>query len=239
MAFAILSFLSCCVQEKEPVQTIQTSSSEPVATTSLEETEPEETTLEASEPVATTMLMGPSDIVISPEPIDTIPVTEVPETITPDGFSTYESADRGIRIAYPGSWEVEERDVSSQLREVVFNSPDPDLSSGSIVTVSVKQPYPGVSLENYNAFYMGSIKDMFSSAEAKFEAVESGESTLSGLPGHRYSYEYEMLGKRARIIEVWTVKEDKVYSIRLTGVVGTYQRYSETYETMVGSFRII
>lgn len=144
-------------------------------------------------------------------------------------MATYES--RNFTILYPADWKNTTNSIS-------------DLAEGFTVTSRALTNLTTVSVVSLN-MSVGSLSDYTNNrietlkSNANYTLIESGNTTLAGNPAYKAVYTLNYAGISAKIMEIWTIKDDKTYTITFTTTnPENYDRYLNTAQKMIDSFKI-
>lgn len=150
-------------------------------------------------------------------------------------FKIYNDPEQRFTIEYPSDWYVNEESSKSADPIVVrFDSSEPRIVAGTDLTIpnvwiTIRDPLPGeTSLETMSS-------KLVSSMSAAGEVVESNYTTLSDLRAYAAANIFygEMHSK-----SVWTIHNDKVYSISYNAHSYDYEIFLPVFQQMVDSFHI-
>jgi len=150
-------------------------------------------------------------------------IVKAPATQPPAiNFLTYESLTTGIRIKYPQGWKRREAPDM-----VGFASPEKDASL--IVNVFDISTHP-VTLEEYKQHLVNQCK------APNCNIIDSSDTTLANNPAYKLVYTME---GPANMIVIFTIKDNKLYSLTYTAESNEYSKYLGTINEMIDSFEII
>ncbi|MGC1133503.1 MAG: PDZ domain-containing protein [Nitrososphaeraceae archaeon] len=157
-------------------------------------------------------------------------------TTRPD-FLTYDNADYGIKIQYPSIWIKLERGIESD--EVIvspdivaFNSLDKVLPEELVVKVE----RVNLTLGEYSNTTIKKITENLTDSKI----IESTETTLAGSPAHKVIAIFKERNQyETYLINIWTIKDGKVYEIRYLSDPKRYHNCLPVAEKMIRSFEII
>ncbi len=142
-------------------------------------------------------------------------------------FVPYSNPTFGVRIEYPANWG--RLDLSFLLN----NSADIDFypledTSGSKhvrIKVETMQSAQNMTLEQYSESKINSIEG---------QILESNSTTLADLPAHEITFTNVGLQK----IQVWTIKDDRIFTITYEADEEDFQNDLLVAERMIESFQI-
>ncbi len=161
-------------------------------------------------------------------------------------FLTYENPAYGVKILYPDNWEKFEEDLPHNV-VVTFNPTknDPNPIIGGIDVLIAPVP-PNLTLDDYTRDYILLLGVIYT----EFRIVESVPTTLADNPAHKIVYtgrpeRDDILDRQIKgddtldkVLEVWTIKENKAYIISYYAEQRTYDNYVATVQKMIDSFEI-
>lgn len=149
-------------------------------------------------------------------------------------FETYNDPEGRFSIEYPSDWFVNENPMKSVEDIVVqFDSSEPDMAGDIDITkpnvhVMVRDRLPEeTSLERLSNNLVNNM------AEAG-EIGESNYTTLSGLPAYTMANVLFDIHSKS----IWTIHNDKVYSVIYSAHPYDYEIYLPAFQQMVESFHI-
>lgn len=156
-------------------------------------------------------------------------------------FLTYENLTYGIKIQYPADWEKKE----STLDQVVFRFPPQENASGAsskylLIIVSTFDPQENMTLDKLTREQIDFLKESF--PDLSLNESESYATTLSGNPAYKVTFDHrneEQQGSNPdyKLIQIWTIKGDKVYYLTYRAELGRYSdNYLQTIQKMIDSF---
>lgn len=172
------------------------------------------------------------DFELGVEGFITVPVEEAEEEIT-EKFVVYENRRYGIKIEYPESWMVSEPGTEIV---VAFLSPlespwDTFQENVNIIIGDLTEP---MTLEEYSEAAIAQLRQEITD----FTLLESGDFTLSTNPAYKVVYTTKFEQTPLQVMQVWTIKNDTVYTITYTAAASQYYVYSDIVDRMVASFEI-
>ena len=138
-------------------------------------------------------------------------------------MATYESGN--FTIQHPSDWK------NATLR-TTFSDSFSVLSGGTSVTAMSMNMSVG-SLSSYSNSRIETLK-----SNSNYTLIESGNTTLAGNPAYKAIYTLNYEGISGKFMEIWTIKEGKIYSITYTATPGNYDTNVETAQKMIDSFQI-
>jgi eukaryotic-like serine/threonine-protein kinase len=140
-------------------------------------------------------------------------------------FETYNNPTFGIWIQYPSDWgRLDLSFLENDSANIDFY-PLEDVSQAIAVKVQVKTlPLGNVTLDNYTEKQIDYTEE---------QLLESNTTTLAGLPAHKIIF--TDLGLKT--MQVWTIKDDKIYTITYTAEEEDFQGDLQIAERMIKSFQ--
>jgi hypothetical protein len=162
---------------------------------------------------------------------------------TTGGFLTYENPTYGIKIQYPTDWEKKE----PTPYEVVFRFPPQENTSGTsskylLIIVNTLDPQENMTLDQLTHDQIDFLKESFS--DLTLNESESNATNLAGNPAYKVTFDHRNELQQGsspdyKLIQIWTIKGDKVYYITYRAELGRYSDdYLQTIQKMIDSFEI-
>lgn len=149
-------------------------------------------------------------------------------------FKTYNDPNQRFTIVYPSDWYLnEEPDKSTEDMVVQFDSSEPDMAGDIDITmpnvhIMVRDPLPQeTSLERLSNNLANNMAEIG-------EIGESNYTTLSGI----FAYTIADVLFDIHSKSVWTIHDDKVYSISYNAHPYDYEIYLPDFLRMLDSFHI-
>jgi eukaryotic-like serine/threonine-protein kinase len=163
-------------------------------------------------------------ILLSLSPVITIRTT-IAQTGQAD-FTTYENPKFGIRLQYPSDWGRLDLSFLGASADIDFY-PLADTSGTKDVRIQVKAlPLQNMTLGQYTNTNINSIEG---------QILESNATTLGNLPAHEVVFTNIGL----KTMQVWTLKDDKVYTITYVAEEEDYENDLQIAQRIIESFGII
>ncbi|MBA3978899.1 MAG: hypothetical protein H0X50_12065 [Nitrosopumilus sp.] len=165
--------------------------------------------------------------------------TSVAQTSAPPSLLSYENPNYGIKIQYPNDWTASPSGIPVYNGIIGFYPPLKNITD--IPTASVKllvTTYaPTISLDDYTKATIGALE------QQGIKIDESNPNTLAGKPGHRITYspsnqETPNAPVNFKVMETWTVMENKVYLISFSADSQKFASYLPTVQKMLDSMQI-
>ena len=150
-------------------------------------------------------------------------------------FSTYKDSIFPLKIQYPSDWN---RIQGYRGNIVSFFSPlrnSSDMSS-EVVSLAVETlPSKNMTLEEYTA---KGLDYLMNSNLTGFKGIESNATTLGGYPAHKLVYVFSRGGIEIQLMQVYTLKDDRVYIVSYRAAKEQYSDSLATAEKMIASLQI-
>lgn len=143
-------------------------------------------------------------------------------------FVNYSNPTFGIRIQYPSDWgRLDLSFLQNDSADIDFYPLD-DASGALSVRIQVETllSSQNMTLEEYTNSKIDSIEA---------QILESNATTLATLPAH----EILSISPLLKTMQVWTFKNDKVYTITYTAEEEDFQNDLQVAQRMIESFEII
>jgi eukaryotic-like serine/threonine-protein kinase len=141
-------------------------------------------------------------------------------------FTTYENPKFGIRVQYPSDWGRLDLSFLGASADIDFYPLD-DTSGTKDVRIQVKAlPLQNMTLEQYTNTQINSVEG---------QILESNATTLGNLPAHEIVFTNIGL----KTMQVWTLKDDKVYTITYVAEEDDYENDLQIAQRIIESFGVI
>jgi eukaryotic-like serine/threonine-protein kinase len=140
-------------------------------------------------------------------------------------FETYKNPAFGIGIQYPSDWgRLDLSFLENDSADIDFY-PLEEVSQAIVVKVQVKTlPLGNITLDDYTKTQINYTEE---------QLLESNTTTLAGLPAHKIIFTDLDL----KTMQVWTIKDDKIYTITYTAEEEDFQDDLHIAERMIKSFQ--
>jgi hypothetical protein len=143
-------------------------------------------------------------------------------------FVTYSNPTFGIRTQYPSDWG--RLDLSFLLNDSAdidfYPLDDTSGAKGVKIQVETLLSSQNITLDEYTDGKIDSIEG---------QILESNSTTLADLPAHEIVLNY--LGLKT--MEVWSIDDDKVYTVTYVAEEEDYQNDLQVAQRMIDTFEII
>jgi eukaryotic-like serine/threonine-protein kinase len=141
-------------------------------------------------------------------------------------FTTYENPKFGIRVQYPSDWGRLDLSFLGASADIDFYPLD-DTSGTKDVRIQVKAlPLQNMTLEQYTNTQINSTEG---------QILESNATTLGNLPAHEIVFTNIGL----KTMQVWTLKDDKVYTITYVAEEDDYENDLQIAQRIIESFGVM
>ncbi len=148
----------------------------------------------------------------------------------------YESPAYGIRTQYPDGWEIIIQSTSPSSISLRFNSPpenDTDIFRENVV-FEINTISNNTALSNYTSAALASYLESY--PDFKLIDLSSTNLTNTAIPA------YKLVASRTQdgldFIQIFAIKEDKVYAILYSSEKTRYSTYLPIIEEMINSFEV-
>jgi len=153
-------------------------------------------------------------------------VTSIQLAIAQADLTTYENPKFGIRVQYPSDWGRLDLSFLGASADIDFYPLD-DTSGTKDVRIQVKAlPLQNMTLEQYTNIQINSVEG---------QILESNATTLGNLPAHEIVFTNIGL----KTMQVWTLKDDKVYTITYVAEEDDYENDLQIAQRIIESFGVI
>jgi hypothetical protein len=152
------------------------------------------------------------------------------------GFLAYESPVYGIRTQYPDGWEILIQNTSNSSLSLRFDSPpenDTDTYRENVRFV-IDTISNNTALGNFTSATLTSYLESY--PDLKFSEVSSTNLTNNAIPAYKLVASHTQEG--LDFMQIFAIKEDKVYSISYLSEMSRYSTYLPVVEKMINSFEV-
>lgn len=151
-----------------------------------------------------------------------------------DVFNSQQSVffdnDFGISFHYPHAWKKELVPPNMAVLS--------DEKNMRIVVALQKLKNTSMLLEELTKKNLQEFNDSGQYGTKKINVVASGNATLAGLPGGELEYTTQENGTTMHGIQIWSVKNGKVYMVSMSVPEGEYKESVQTFKKMLESMKI-
>lgn len=143
-----------------------------------------------------------------------------------ESSETYKNPTFGISLQYPSDWgRLDLSFLENDSADIDFY-PLEDVSQAIAIKIQVKNlPSQNVTLDDYTNTQINYTEE---------QLLESNTTTLAGLPAHEIIF--TNLGLQT--MQIWTIKDNKVYTISYVAEEEDFQNDLQIAERMIESFKI-
>jgi hypothetical protein len=158
------------------------------------------------------------------------------QSLVGDNLLVYESPVYGIRTQYPDGWEIIIQSTSNSSLSLRFNSPlenDNNTYRENVILEIITVPN-NTALSNFTSAALASYLESF----PDFELIELSSTNLTNnaIPA------YKLVGSRTQegldFMQIFAIKEDKVYAISYSSETTRYSTYLPIIEEIINSFEV-
>lgn len=150
-------------------------------------------------------------------------------------FKTYVNYAQRIKIHYPVAWIMQEEVMGAV---VTFNSAQEGANDRFQENVSIIIQDLGeqkVTLKQYTEAVIGQLPRIMPG----LNLIESKPIILSKNPAHKIICTAQQAEFRLKILQVWTIKDNRTYMLTFTAEEGKYPKFDKTVEKMLKTFKIM
>ena len=153
-----------------------------------------------------------------------------------ENLLTYQSSTHQFKIKYPEKWEKQESQNTLISDVVVFLAPKKNSTDSfqEQITVSIEDLPKPMSLDEYNQSSINSIKNNFNDVKI----LEENAKSFAKKPGHTVIFDAQDGQKATKIMQTWTLMNNKAYVLTYTAEKSEYSEYINTAEAMMNSLEI-
>ena len=150
-------------------------------------------------------------------------------------YTYYENQDYGMKVAYPETWQTRKRD-DFLISGVIFISPLEDSQDvfQETISVFVENLVSNTSLNEYTAESIAEIKRF---SDPNITNVKT--SVLGDYEARSVIYEGEDRGLSVQKMQIWTVFDNKAYTITYTAQPDRFKHYLPIVEQIITSFYLL
>ena len=167
---------------------------------------------------------------------DTTTTESSVQSLVDDNLLVYESPVYGIRTQYPDGWEIIIQSTPNSSLSLRFNSPpenDTDIYRENVI-LEIITVSNNTALSNFTSAALASYLE--SSPDFELIELSSANLTNNAIPA------YKLVGSRTQegldFMQIFAIKEDKVYTITYTSDKTRYSTYLPIIEEMINSFEV-
>jgi hypothetical protein len=173
-----------------------------------------------------------------------------------NNLTSYINPIHGIKVQYPSDWKlVEHGDNDYHMLNIIAEFLQPSQSSYYNPTISASHNSFRLSVENYSAF--ADTPDNNNATSNQLQNIGNHRlgaigiscpgfdlksyvrnATLAGSPAYEIIFDYSYLDNNKKAIEIWTVKDNKVYIIDYVAYEQVYDMTLSDVQKMIESFEI-
>lgn len=163
------------------------------------------------------------------------------EAIAQKDYFEYRNGDDRVKIQYPFDWKASDTGLQDYKSIIAFYSPLENISDTfqENVEISIIPFAENITLGDYNSRVSKGLGLGISSG---LEIVESNSTTLADKPAYKVLLSSSVANNTEvafDVMRIWTVENNKVYSISYLAESARYQHYLPVVERMINSFEII
>jgi serine/threonine-protein kinase len=161
-----------------------------------------------------------------------------PTNVAKSGWQSYRNPDTGIKIKYYPTWQLLENNNLLTGEKVIFVSPQQSESDKYLEHVALRVETlanPQISLAEYTTLVTKEINKFYKRAKI----IETTSISLAKNPANLLVFTGEdETGLTVKILEVFTVKNGRAYTITYKADSKQYYAFLQTVMTMINSFEI-
>ncbi len=183
---------------------------------------------------------------------------EIATTISKEqsnNLTPYVNSIQGIKVQYPSDWQLERGDNDYHKLNIIAEFLQPNQSNYLSPNISASHNSFRISVENYSEF--ANNQDINNRTGNELQNIGNHRlgaigiscpgfdlksyvrnATLAGSPAYEINFDYSYLDNNKKAIEIWTVKDDKVYIIDYVAYEQVYDTTVPVVQKMIESFEI-
>ena len=146
-------------------------------------------------------------------------------------YLTYENPIYQIKIQYPADWEKKDQGLGGD-NVVKFVLPQQRFPS---LFVQIEDLDSSKLLQEYTYDKINHLRQLF----LDFNIIEQNPTSLAGNNAYKIVYTFTLEQINYKRMDIWTIKDDRVYIINYLVEMGKYSSYLPTIQKMVDSFEIV
>jgi hypothetical protein len=146
-------------------------------------------------------------------------------------YLTYENPIYQIKIQYPADWEKKDQGLGGD-NVVKFVLPQQRFPS---LFVQIEDLDSSKLLQEYTYDKINHLRQLFHD----FNIIEQNLTSLAGNNAYKIVYTFTLEQINYKRMDIWTIKDDRVYIINYLVETGEYSKYLPTIQKMVDSFEIV
>ncbi|AFZ34054.1 serine/threonine protein kinase [Stanieria cyanosphaera PCC 7437] len=156
-------------------------------------------------------------------------------TPTKTTFLTYSDPEYGIKINYPKDWSTEPRN-DFFTTGIIFTAPDQETQNNfqENISVMIEELSTPLSLSEYTNQSIQEIKKL-----SDPNLTSASVATLANGEARKVVYHGEEGRNKLQRMQIWTIRNNRVYIITYTAEAQKYQKFSPIVNKMLNSFVII
>jgi serine/threonine-protein kinase len=158
--------------------------------------------------------------------------TTVRHIIEQPKLESYQDPAKAMQIKHPTTWTTQENVMGSTA---VFLSPRENAQDFFQENINIISFDLAMTLDQYTAYAENQIKQSITDARI----IESSPTTLAGLPAHKLVFTGRQGQNNLKWMQVWTIKNNKVYLLTYTAEEGNYNAYLPTAQEIMASFTLL
>jgi len=171
-----------------------------------------------------------------------------------NNLTPYNNPTHGIKFQYPSDWKlVEHGDNDYHNLNIVAEFLQPNQNNYYNQNISASHNSLRISVENYSAFTEtdnnNTVNQLQNIGNHRLGAIGIScpgfdlksyirNATLAGSPAYEINFDYSYLNNNKKAIEIWTVKDNKVYIIDYVAYEQVYDITVPVVQKMIESFEI-
>ena len=148
----------------------------------------------------------------------------------------YQNTLYGISIKYPQNWNksVTPDRITGNLAKFIPPTANTDVYPENINLIVRDLAENRQELTQFTNYYLDDIKQVYPDAKI----IQEGKTQLNNQPAYQIIYTTKYNNNNIQRLQIWTVKNKKVYVISYTAKVDKYSQYLHIAQTMIDSFEI-
>ena len=151
-------------------------------------------------------------------------------------YKTYSNETYHVKIDYPKDWHYEhigyDKDFPETIYKILFYFPDSDPNLLGSASITIDELNPAVTLDQYKDRIVKNLKD---AGEDTAKDITVTATTMNGEPAYRIEHMIWMLDHWDRSIDIYSIKNGKLYDISALATPEGMDKYAEQIKKMFES----
>lgn len=156
------------------------------------------------------------------------------EMVVPESFVKYENAEKGLSIAYPDDWRMQENVMGTVVMFLSPTESETDTFSENVNVVTQDLSKSPMSLDDYTDLNLQQLGTVISD----FKLIESGATTMDGMKATYVVYSGTQGVNDLMFRQVWAIdNNDMAYVLTFSAMVDKYESVLPMSDQMFETFK--